>query len=276
MRALHRPSIVRWKGSASTYVLPAAFYENHLEHVDSGTSMGASSRRDHAAAGSPGLSAPALNRRRAAAPDRAPAPERCEEIQSAAVEGKTDLGTILRKCKVLAARLGNQPLEQWVLWESNGYPAGIEVPDYRSWPFELKGHFSGAFGSALNYAPIPSVCVPEKYRKSWETFECRDSVVRLEETLKSDPIMLKVTTGNLSVLLGQKVDQGMNCIQAWGEFGSGQLVEALNVVRNRILDFSLAMWKEYPQAGELGQQTEKINPSHITQIFQTSVYGGSA
>jgi len=62
-----------------------------------------------------------------------------EEIQTAAVDSTSDLGAILRRCKVLAARLGSKPLEEWLLWESNGYPAEAELPDYRVWGIAVKG-----------------------------------------------------------------------------------------------------------------------------------------
>ena len=87
-----------------------------------------------------------------------------EEIQTSAVDADCDLGTILRKCKLLAARLDSKPLEDWLLWESNGYPNEQDVPEYRVWQTTLKGHFTGYFGSALNNAPIPMVCLPEDHR----------------------------------------------------------------------------------------------------------------
>ena len=83
-----------------------------------------------------------------------------EEIQNAAVDASIDLRTLLRKCKVLAARLGNGPLEEWLVWESNGYPENADVPDYRIWPLEVKGHFSGPFGSGIKNAPIPNAVLP--------------------------------------------------------------------------------------------------------------------
>lgn len=43
-----------------------------------------------------------------------------EDIQQSAVDSKSNLGELLRKCKLLAARLGSQPLEDWLIWESNG------------------------------------------------------------------------------------------------------------------------------------------------------------
>ena len=76
-----------------------------------------------------------------------------KDIQAAAVDGKGDLGTLLRKCKLLAARLDSEPLENWLLWESNGYPENVEVPDYRMWELQLKGHFFGPFGSGIQNAP---------------------------------------------------------------------------------------------------------------------------
>ncbi len=43
------------------------------------------------------------------------------------------------------------------------------------------------------------------------------------------------------------------------------------------MDFALAVWKEEPAAGELSNQTGKhLEPSKVTQIFNTTVYGGSA
>jgi len=78
-----------------------------------------------------------------------------EEIQREAVDSNSDLGALLRKCKLLAARLGSQALEDWLIWESNGYPNNISVPDYRTWTLKIKGHFSGPFGSGLRNADIP-------------------------------------------------------------------------------------------------------------------------
>jgi hypothetical protein len=185
---------------------------------------------------------------------------------------------LLRKCKVLAARLDSELLENWLLWESNGYPEHVGVPDYRVWELQLKGHFFGPFGSGIQNAPIPLVCVPEEARKHYERYECRQSIASVEAALKTDPATLQVSTGDLAVMLGTRVYQGQNCVQVWAEFGAGHLVELLNSVRNRILDFALAIGKVDPIAGEegSGDANSPLKPSRITQIFKTAVYGGSA
>ena len=178
-----------------------------------------------------------------------------EDIQVAAVDASTNVGTLLRKCKLLAARLRNQPLEKWVTLESNGYPDDVEVPDYRIWPLEVKGHFVGPLGSGLRNAPIPFVCLPEEMRAGRLGYECRQSIASIEATLeklgKDGKDIVRFGTGDLAVVLGTNVYQGHNCIQASSEFGSGALVELVNGVRNRILDFSLAVWKEEPAAADM-------------------------
>lgn len=201
-----------------------------------------------------------------------------EEIETAAVDGQSDLGTLLRKCKVLAARLDSQPLADWVLWESNGYPSDAKVPDYRILTLQLKGHFTGPFGSGIRNASIPMVCVPEKLRSQFEAHECKMSIASLEHLTKTESDLFQVNTGDLSVVLGSRVYSRMNCLSAWGEVGSPSIVEILNSVRNRILDFALAISKQVTKSGEVTNHTLKvIDPSKVTQIFYTTIYeGGSA
>jgi hypothetical protein len=201
-----------------------------------------------------------------------------EDIQTSAVDAKSDLATLLRKCKLLAARLGSQPLEDWLIWESNGYPDDIPVPHYRVWPLKLRGHFAGPFGSGLQNVTIPYVCLPEEARKHYENYECRQSIATIEGMLiKAVDGTLYLDTSDLVVALDQKVYQDMTCIHASASFGTSILIELLNSVRNRILDFALAVWKEAPNAGELGDgPSEKLESTRVTQIFNTTVYGGSA
>ena len=201
-----------------------------------------------------------------------------EEIQNAATDTNSDLGTLLRKCKILAARIDSKPLEDWLFWESNGYPENIKVPEYRIWQLEVKGHFSGPFGSGIRNAQIPLAFLPEKSREQYEHYECRQSIASLETILtKTDTGVLQISTGDLSLILGTKVYQNQHCIQAWAEVGTGQLVELLNSVRNRILDFALAVWKEQPTTGEPnGKKTGAVESARIIQIFNTTISGGSA
>lgn len=43
------------------------------------------------------------------------------DIQEMAVSSKSDISTLLRKCKILAVRLGNDDFKNWIDQELNGY-----------------------------------------------------------------------------------------------------------------------------------------------------------
>lgn len=203
-----------------------------------------------------------------------------EDIQNSAVDAKSDLATLLRKCKLLAARLGSHDLEDWLIWESNGYPEHAPVPEYRVWPLEVFGHFVGPFGSSIPAAPIPLTAlrfIKNDVKQAYDRYECRDSVASVEATLGKVTENVQVSTGHLAVAIGTRLYQGYNCLQAWAEYHPSCLVELLNSVRNRILDFCLALWKESPAAGEIETNSPpRIEPTRVTQIFQTTVYGGAA
>ena len=201
-----------------------------------------------------------------------------EDIQNAAIDASIGLGTVLRKCKFLAARLGSQQLEDWLIWESNGYPEDVPVPGYRVWSLEVKGHFAGPYGSGLKNAPIPLGLLPKNVRRSYTKYECRSSIAAIESALEeNDGGIIQVTTGDLSLALGANVYRDMNCLQCWAEFSTTNLVELLNAVRDRVLDFSLAVWKDQPNAGDpKSNAPESPSSDTITQIFNTTVYGGPA
>ena len=199
-----------------------------------------------------------------------------EQLQEAAVDPNSDLGEILRRCKVLAARLKSPQLEDWLLWESNGYPDDVDLPDYRVWPVEVLGHFAGPFGSGIRNVTIPTICIPEEHREAATRFECRQSVATVSAMLEDlEGGSFHVEMGNLAVVLSDKVFHGQHCIQTWGKFGKSLVTEVLNSVRNRILDFVLAIWREYDTVGNMGN-SPAIDPHKVTQIFNTTVLGGAA
>lgn len=200
-----------------------------------------------------------------------------EEIQNEAVDSKSDLGQLLRKCKVLASRLDNKPLEQWLISESDGYPEKVELPPYRRWPMAIRGHFSGAFGRGVRNAVVPMICLPDWAQKRFGHYSCRASVAVLEAGLgKSESGFLTMSLANLAPLLNEKVFEGMGCLSAWGEFDEHRYVQVLDAVRNRVLDFALALRKESPEAGEIGGGARQPSDERVTQIFNTTIHGGAA
>jgi hypothetical protein len=70
-----------------------------------------------------------------------------QQIQTEAVDTHGDLAALLRKCRILAQRLGVDEFKKWVVYELEGYPSQEQPPEYRiiRTPVIL-GHFSGYGG----------------------------------------------------------------------------------------------------------------------------------
>lgn len=130
----------------------------------------------------------------------------------------------------------------------------------------------------MNSVHIPLAFIPESARDHYERYECRYSIATVEAILAQEESgAVTISTGDLCAVLGTNVYKHQRCIAAWAVFGTSNLVELLNSVRNRVLDFALAVWKEAPQAGEAeGQANITLEPARVTQIFNTTIYGGSA
>jgi hypothetical protein len=65
----------------------------------------------------------------------------------------------------------------------------------------------------------------------------------------------------------------MNCISAWKVIPKGCLIDALNEVRNRILNFVLKIEAENPEAGEAALNSNPVPSETVHQIFNTTING---
>lgn len=78
------------------------------------------------------------------------------DIQTALLN-EQPIGPILLKLRFLAARLGSAALQEWVKYESEGYPASVPVPEYRKFHVSYTGNFNGPFGRVAKNIPIPPI-----------------------------------------------------------------------------------------------------------------------
>lgn len=161
------------------------------------------------------------------------------DIQTAVLGPGADLGPILLKVRLLAAKLGSQPLADWVKHESEGYPADAQVPDYRVIPVKYAASFSGPFGSGINNAPIPLALVEHLAGKKWTQYEMRQSVAAVDHLLatatKGDGL-LAIDASNLIFKLQGKVYPHYNCIAASGTVSAAALAELKHSVRGCPID----------------------------------------
>lgn len=201
------------------------------------------------------------------------------DIQNSAIDSKTDISMLLRQCKVLATRLGSTELGEWADQELNGYKDAKNLPDYRIIQTELKGNFSGAFGSALNKAHIPLVCFDKKFRDVLNKTNCTQPISSYEALIKASTkgeSFIEQMPADFSAIYGQEIYQGMSCLSAWKEIPYGSIVSLVDVVRNKILDFALKIEMEIPEAKEIENISKNSASSmqeKVSQVFHTIING---
>ena len=73
------------------------------------------------------------------------------------------LQTALLKAQVLAHRLGEFELQQWVDWELKGYPDSATLPDYRILRVTVMGNISNVAYRHTSQ-PLPLMKLDERLR----------------------------------------------------------------------------------------------------------------
>ena len=202
------------------------------------------------------------------------------EIQADVTEANADIAAVLRKCKVLAVRLGSKDFQSWVDYELNGYPSENETPDYRIIKhIPSYGNSVGIGWSQLNYQPIPSTAIPEEYREAIANLYLTEPISyysSLVAQFSSEPTIHWGWSPDLIAYLRGKILSGFQLTGAWQAISTSSVVALLDTVKNRVLNFVLEIEAVAPNAGEPSQGEKPIPEEHVQQVFNTVIWGGSA
>jgi hypothetical protein len=197
-----------------------------------------------------------------------------QEIQEELVSGDGDLAGVLLKLRLLAAKLGSHPLEEWVKHESEGYPEGVEVPEYRRTQVAYVGDFED-MRRRYTGAAIPSYAITKHAGEHWNTHEFRESIAgiaELERGVKTGSLYLQAA--NLALLLQGHVYSGMACHGVRGTISASSLVGIRSAVKNRVLELTIELEKAVPDAALIGfGQAAKVNAAAVTQVINQVFHG---
>jgi len=201
-----------------------------------------------------------------------------QQIQESVVREGSDLGSVLLKLRLLAARLGSDTLEEWVKHESEGYPIDAEIPPYRVVSVTYRGTFSGAFGSEIKNAQIPLYIIEKYAGESWTNHEVRESITAVDEMVKKSSAggTLDIDASNLILLLQGKIYPDYACIDISGTISPTAFYEIQQTVRSRILELTLELEKSVPGAMHVAfgeTRKSKAETDQVQQISQQIIYG---
>ena len=168
------------------------------------------------------------------------------DIQQLIVNDQNNIAPILLKLRLLAAKLGSKELESWIQYESEGYPNNIDVPGYRKIPVSYIADFAGPFNAYIKNAPIPTNLIKKIAGPQWIKYSLKKSISAIEDLLFRQKAGVGIDASNLILLLNNKVYEDYNCISATGNISVSDLVDIQNIVRHRILEFTIQLEKTIP------------------------------
>lgn len=155
-----------------------------------------------------------------------------DEIIRDASDGQASVSTLLRRMKVAASRLRLTDAIEWVDHELNGYPDATELPSYRCLNGVPQAHFAsrGWVNIALGDDP--------EWNRMYSIAFFNASIAEAEAHLDGEATLRLTLMEELertAVSQYPGVDKVAVCISR------GKMHDILNGVRNRVLDWALAL-----------------------------------
>lgn len=200
------------------------------------------------------------------------------EIQASLISDEPNLGSILLKLRLLAARLGSDILGDWVKHELSGYPADVELPEYRIVGVSFKGTFSGSFNSGIQNAPIPTALVEEHAGEQWTKRRVKEGVSAIDDLVKSaqESGTIGLDSSNLILILQGKIYEDYACNDIRGTISRSSLIQIQNEVKSRALELTIELEKSLPAAADIvlePEKSESIDKQEVSKIINQTIYG---
>jgi len=193
------------------------------------------------------------------------------EIQIDLASAAVDVTIVLRKCKILAARLGSKEFAQWVDWELSGYPESQPIPEYRRLSITYYASFSNSAWSISKRA-VPLQLVPEKHREQFQYVEFSEGIAKAASFVREKRGAIVQKPEMIFALQGTMYP-GFACQGVWGEIAEIEFEQLVSAVKNRILDFALKIEDENPNAGEALPNSRPVPTEKLQPLVQNTFFG---
>lgn len=197
-----------------------------------------------------------------------------DEIIGLLSDDTASLQAALLKAQVLAHKLGDDDLAQWVGNELRGYSPDSDVPPYRSIKLTVMGHITnGVYHHNNQVLGIQHLKEPLRTNISSKNF--RDSVGAIAGWRDGESIVVSIPT-EVCHLLSEPLSDTYFVQQAWGKPSAGAFEQILVQIRSRLLEFCLRIDDKLPKDLSPGEIKEKAEELSSNEIFRNAIFGDNA
>lgn len=176
----------------------------------------------------------------------------------------------LTRAKLIAYKIDNSELKNWIGNELNGYSSNKDLPSYRIIPCQSFGVVHNPYYGKQQIT-LDFTNLDKSFNKKINTYEVLQGVDNLEKQSARN------TTGsvNLSiefVKLCQRIFESEDLIDIKRQIHFGQLGEIVGLVKQKLLDTLLDLDKEFP-AFETNYLANMENKEKSSSIINNHIYG---
>lgn len=205
------------------------------------------------------------------------------DIVNDLVDVNKPLTSPLLKTKVLATRIKNNELLNWVNNELNGYQSRSVVPEYRVYSGDVIANFIVGNRQVSNMA-LPTSSLPKDVEEAFISMNFTESVEALKalkDQIKSGKSG-KVETafsaekiGYLQFNLNRNGNPDLQILSAKKWTASTNIVVILAIIRSKLLDFMLKIEEEFEHISEI-KQLQNENKTITSIMNHTIINTGNA
>lgn len=198
------------------------------------------------------------------------------DIQAAAADPSVSTADLLRKCQILAYRLGNEAFRVWVSAELDGYGPDVELPAYRS---NHRGPLVAQVVNPVRHAsnvPVPTSLLPEWYRDRAGAFDFREGVGYLQSLVAEARAAHRSSFQSPippEIYADIEIFDGFATVGMSATLGVSVVAGVLDQVRNRALRFALELESLDPEAGERSEPITETAQRQVTNIYNNTIQG---
>jgi hypothetical protein len=201
------------------------------------------------------------------------------EIRDACTDPSVKVRDLLRKAKVIATTLRNEPLKQWLTRELNGYGPKEELPSYRKINSPPLGTFSGPLGSRISNYLLPVSMMPDFLQPSANAVVLGQPIGEIEAMAESagGKGLRHPWSAEAVFLLQQKISiPGYALVEVYQPLTKPNFEGILDAVRTRLLDFVLGLQELNPDVLDSEKALSGLAGEQVSQVFNFAIYGDHA
>lgn len=196
-----------------------------------------------------------------------------DQIIDGATDDSVSTVNLLRKVQIAATRVGADDVSEWTKRELAGYDDETDLPAYRSTITSVTGLFTGPFQSQIKQ-PLP----PHPDFIDQFTIRMRQPLAELQAFASGDddPQLnwpaWEVKRYEEAGIFGI---ESYGLFNAWNSIPRQSLMGIIDTIRNKAMEFALALQTQFPEAGTVGGPSLSTEPSLAPVVFNTTnnIYG---